>query len=159
MCEPKGSTACGRFLAWPQLAISFLFKFNRFDQFYSFACLFGVPSVQTYATHRHTHTSPSYDDSSSYQHCTVNRFCRLKITTTTTKMQREKQNDVINFMGKHTSSVIYSNPLQFNPIRRELRACVFAALVCSVCVHKQCHTIGIFLHTDDGLFPPILICF
>lgn len=109
--------------------------------------------------HTDTHTSPSYDDSSSYQHCTVNRFCRLKITTTTTKMQREKQNDVINFMGKHTSSVIYSNPLQFNPIRRELRACVFAALVCSVCVHKQCHTIGIFLHTDDGLFPPILICF
>lgn len=46
ICEPMGSTVCSRFLAWPQPAISFLFKFNRFDQFYSFACLFSVPSVR-----------------------------------------------------------------------------------------------------------------
>lgn len=128
--DPKGllrlTVACA-FLVRPQLAISFLFKFNRFDQFYSSACPFNVPSV--------VFIRRTVDDSGSYQRCTVNRFCRLKTTNRQSEREREKrqQNDVINFMGKHTSFVIYSNPLQFNPIR-----CVRPPLVC---VHKQCHPI------------------
>lgn len=54
ICESKGwrSVAC-RLLARPPLAISFLFKFNRFDQFYAFVRLCTLCPQSTHTDTEH----------------------------------------------------------------------------------------------------------
>lgn len=62
-------------------------------------------------------------------------------------------------MAKHTSFVIYSNPLQFNPIRCVLRVCVCCSSIC-LCPQTMSYDRN-FLHAVDVLFflSYILICF